>query len=163
DCLIDGDDACGLCANAVLARRIGKIHELPADHTDFCAGRFAADGADLPACSGVAVRRRGASGYGNPESACRIRKRQYRRTADRIVSSTATTLAAFVPMLFWPGVSGKFMSYLPITLIFVLVGSLLMALIFLPVLGSRFGGVAQADTETLKALAASEKGNIAEL
>lgn len=95
------------------------------------------------------------------------RDQAYRLAAKRmfwpIVSSTATTLAAFVPMLFWPGVSGKFMSYLPITLIFVLVGSLLMALIFLPVLGSRFGGVAQADTETLKALAASEKGNIAEL
>ncbi|HCO91466.1 MAG TPA: transporter, partial [Alphaproteobacteria bacterium] len=61
------------------------------------------------------------------------RDQAYRLAAKRmfwpIVSSTATTLAAFVPMLFWPGVSGKFMSYLPITLIFVLVGSLLMALI----------------------------------
>ncbi|MEM8785246.1 MAG: efflux RND transporter permease subunit [Pseudomonadota bacterium] len=57
-----------------------------------------------------------------------------------IVSSTGTTLAAFFPMIFWPGMSGKFMSYLPYTLIFVLCASLMMALIFLPVLGSVFGG-----------------------
>ena len=56
-----------------------------------------------------------------------------------IVSSTATTLAAFLPMLFWPGVSGEFMSLLPITLIFVLSASLATALIFLPVIGSVTG------------------------
>lgn len=57
-----------------------------------------------------------------------------------VTSSTATTLAAFLPLLFWPGVSGKFMSYLPLTVIFVLTASLITAMIFLPVLGSVFGG-----------------------
>jgi multidrug efflux pump len=52
-----------------------------------------------------------------------------------IVSSTATTLAAFLPLLLWPGVSGEFMSYLPIMVIIVLTASLLTALVFVPVTG----------------------------
>ncbi len=52
-----------------------------------------------------------------------------------IVTSTATTLAAFLPMLFWPGVPGEFMSYLPFMVIIVLSASLMTALIFLPVTG----------------------------
>jgi multidrug efflux pump len=52
-----------------------------------------------------------------------------------VVSSTATTLCAFLPMLFWPGVPGEFMGMLPVTLIFVLSASLIVALIYLPVLG----------------------------
>ena len=52
-----------------------------------------------------------------------------------IVSSTATTLCAFLPMLFWPGMPGQFMGQLPVTLIFVLSASLIVALIFLPVIG----------------------------
>jgi multidrug efflux pump len=53
-----------------------------------------------------------------------------------IASSTATTLAAFVPMLLWPGVAGQFMSYLPIMVIIVLSTALVTAIIFLPALGS---------------------------
>ena len=53
-----------------------------------------------------------------------------------IISSTATTLAAFLPLIFWPGLAGEFMKYLPITLICVLTSSLFMALLFVPVLGS---------------------------
>ena len=72
------------------------------------------------------------------------RKQAYGMAAKRmfwpIVASSATTLAAFFPFLFWDSLVGKFMSYLPITLIFVLVASLVMALIFLPVLGSVIGG-----------------------
>lgn len=52
-----------------------------------------------------------------------------------IVSSTATTLAAFLPLLLWPGVPGEFMSYLPIMVIIVLSASLLTALIFVPTTG----------------------------
>jgi multidrug efflux pump len=52
-----------------------------------------------------------------------------------ITASTATTLCAFLPMLFWPGVAGEFMGMLPLTLIFVLTASLIVALIFLPVVG----------------------------
>ncbi|TMV06357.1 efflux RND transporter permease subunit [Ruegeria sediminis] len=56
-----------------------------------------------------------------------------------IVSSTATTLCAFLPMLFWPGVPGEFMGMLPVTLIFVLSASLVVALIYLPVMGGVSG------------------------
>ncbi|MEC7927888.1 MAG: efflux RND transporter permease subunit, partial [Pseudomonadota bacterium] len=53
-----------------------------------------------------------------------------------IVASTGTTLAAFLPMLLWPGVAGQFMSYLPIMVIIVLSSALATALIFIPVIGS---------------------------
>ncbi len=66
-----------------------------------------------------------------------------------IVSSTATTLCAFLPMLFWPGVAGQFMGMLPVTLIFVLSASLLVALIYVPVMG----GVAGRITRQLEAVA----------
>lgn len=51
-----------------------------------------------------------------------------------IIASTATTLAAFVPLAFWPGIMGEFMKYLPITLIIVLGSSLFVALVINPVL-----------------------------
>ncbi|MBE9638387.1 efflux RND transporter permease subunit [Salipiger mangrovisoli] len=56
-----------------------------------------------------------------------------------VVSSTATTLCAFLPMLFWPGVAGEFMGMLPVTLIFVLSASLIVALVYLPVMGGVSG------------------------
>lgn len=58
-----------------------------------------------------------------------------------IVSSTATTLAAFLPMLLWPGVAGEFMSYLPIMVIIVLSASLVTAMVFLPVTGAIFAAI----------------------
>ena len=60
-----------------------------------------------------------------------------------VIASTATTLCAFLPMLFWPGVAGEFMGMLPITLIFVLTASLVVALVFLPVLGGITGRLAR--------------------
>ena len=54
-----------------------------------------------------------------------------------IIASTATTLAAFVPLAFWPGLVGEFMKYLPLTLIITLSSSLFVALIILPTLASR--------------------------
>ena len=59
-----------------------------------------------------------------------------------IISSTATTLCAFLPFLFWPGVAGQFMSKLPVTIIIVLSASLLVALVYLPVVGGMAGRVA---------------------
>lgn len=56
-----------------------------------------------------------------------------------VVASTATTLAAFTPIMFWPGVAGEFMRYLPVTVFAVLTGSLIYALLFAPVLGTYFG------------------------
>ena len=58
-----------------------------------------------------------------------------------IVASTVTTLMVFFPLLVWPGIVGQFMKYLPITMIVVLSASLLMALIFIPILGSLVGKV----------------------
>ncbi|WP_425044181.1 efflux RND transporter permease subunit [Primorskyibacter sp. S87] len=63
-----------------------------------------------------------------------------------IVSSTATTLCAFLPMLFWPGVPGEFMGMLPVTLIFVLSASLVVALIYLPVMGGVSGRMSRLFT-----------------
>ena len=63
-----------------------------------------------------------------------------------IISSTATTLCAFLPMLFWPGVPGQFMGMLPVTLIFVLCASLVVALIYLPVMGGVTGRMSRLFT-----------------
>lgn len=63
-----------------------------------------------------------------------------RRMAWPIIASTATTLAVFLPLIAWPGVVGEFMKFLPITVIICLCASLIVALIFLPVLGAWIGG-----------------------
>ncbi|KPQ27768.1 MAG: Cation/multidrug efflux pump [Marinobacter excellens HL-55] len=62
------------------------------------------------------------------------------RMAWPVIASTATTLAVFVPLLFWPGVVGEFMKFLPMTVLICLIASLVMALVFLPVLGGVSGG-----------------------
>ncbi|HHX8671800.1 multidrug efflux RND transporter permease subunit VmeK [Vibrio alginolyticus] len=71
------------------------------------------------------------------------RKEAYRDAAKRmawpITASTATTLAAFAPLLFWPDITGEFMKYLPLTLIATLAASLMMALLFVPVIGGIIG------------------------
>lgn len=83
-----------------------------------------------------------------------------RRMAWPIIASTGTTLAAFVPLAFWPGVMGEFMKYLPITLIAVLLASLLMALIFVPTLGSMFGATGAMNDEARRNLSAAETGDL---
>lgn len=85
------------------------------------------------------------------------------RMAWPIISSTATTLAVFVPLLFWPGIVGQFMKYLPITLITTLTVSLIMALIFVPALGGIFGKPPEFAKERIKSLDVSEEGNIDDL
>jgi CzcA family heavy metal efflux pump len=55
-----------------------------------------------------------------------------------VITSTLTTLGAFSPMLFWPGIMGEFMGYLPMTLIMALSASLLVALVINPVLSARY-------------------------
>lgn len=59
-----------------------------------------------------------------------------KRMAWPITASTATTLAVFMPLLFWPGLIGEFMKFLPITLLVTLAASLFMALLFVPTVGS---------------------------
>jgi multidrug efflux pump subunit AcrB len=69
----------------------------------------------------------------------RVRAAKYAtaEVAVPIIASTATTLAAFFPMVFWPGIMGEFMKYLPLTLIITLSSSLFVALVILPTLAAR--------------------------
>lgn len=81
--------------------------------------------------------------YANRQLDAGVEKRQaYSLAAQRmawpIIASTATTLAAFMPLLFWPGLVGEFMKFLPLTLIITLSASLFMALFFIPILGANF-------------------------
>jgi len=82
------------------------------------------------------------------------------RMAWPIIASTCTTLAAFVPLALWPGTSGEFMKYLPITLIAVLSASLLMALLIVPTLGSIFGKTGAVSEAARRNLAAAETGDL---
>ena len=67
-----------------------------------------------------------------------------------IIASTATTLAAFIPLLIWPGIMGEFMKYLPITLMIVLGSSLFVALVINPVL---IGLMAKLNTKQVRRVA----------
>jgi len=58
--------------------------------------------------------------------------------AGAVIASTATTVAVFVPMLFWPGIIGEFMSWMPLTLIVTLICSLFVAIIINPVITGVF-------------------------
>ncbi|VBB69744.1 RND multidrug efflux transporter; Acriflavin resistance protein [invertebrate metagenome] len=81
-----------------------------------------------------------------------------RLMARPVLSSTATTVAAFLPLLFWTGVVGEFMKYLPITLTATLVASLLMALVFVPTVGALVGKRRSAHPDVLRAVANIEHG-----
>jgi multidrug efflux pump len=70
-----------------------------------------------------------------------------------VIGSTATTLAAFSPMLFWPGIMGEFMSFMPLTLIVTLSSSLFVALIINPAMASLFMKVKNPATRETKNLA----------
>jgi CzcA family heavy metal efflux pump len=61
-----------------------------------------------------------------------------------VITSTLTTLGAFSPMMFWPGIMGEFMGYLPMTLIMALSASLFVALVINPVLSARYQRVKTA-------------------
>ncbi|MFL5039081.1 MAG: efflux RND transporter permease subunit [Xanthobacteraceae bacterium] len=65
-----------------------------------------------------------------------------KRMSGPVIAATATRVAAFSPLLFWPGVVGQFMKYLPITLIATLSASLAVALFFTPTLGALLGRAA---------------------
>ncbi|MCJ7601301.1 MAG: efflux RND transporter permease subunit, partial [Desulfobulbaceae bacterium] len=62
-----------------------------------------------------------------------------------VIGSTLTTLGAFAPMLFWPGIMGEFMSYLPLTLIITLTSSLFVALVINPAFASLFMKIKSKD------------------
>ncbi|UWR86723.1 efflux RND transporter permease subunit (plasmid) [Phaeobacter inhibens] len=81
------------------------------------------------------------------------------RMAGPLVSSTATTLSVFVPLLFWTGTTGEFMKFLPITVIVTLAASLLMALVFIPVLGGMIARRSPQSAAAKQALHAAEHGD----
>ncbi len=83
-----------------------------------------------------------------------------KRMAWPIIAATATTLAAFMPLLFWPGIVGEFMKYLPITLIATLFASLFMALVFIPTLGGVIGRRAPDSDYQIESLSAAESGDL---
>ncbi|GET27367.1 efflux RND transporter permease subunit [Prolixibacter sp. NT017] len=76
--------------------------------------------------------------YSHGSDAMTATKKGVSEIAYPIISSTATTLAAFFPLVFWKGIMGEFMKYLPITLIIVLTSSLFVALILNPAFTSTF-------------------------
>jgi len=66
-----------------------------------------------------------------------------KRMAGPVIASTLTRIAAFSPLLFWPGIVGQFMKYMPLTLIATLSASLVVALFFTPTLGALLGKAAE--------------------
>ncbi|MDK2779379.1 MAG: efflux RND transporter permease subunit [Pseudomonadota bacterium] len=94
-------------------------------------------------------------------------RRAYAEAAQRmawpIIASTATTLAVFLPLLFWPGTTGEFMKFLPLTLLYTLTGSLIMALIVVPTIGSLLGRAGHHNAAALHTIEAAEQGRFHEL
>ncbi|KUF10438.1 efflux RND transporter permease subunit [Pseudoponticoccus marisrubri] len=82
-----------------------------------------------------------------------------KRMAWPIIASTATTLSVFFPLLFWTGMVGEFMKFLPITVILTLFASLFMALVFIPVLGGLIGTRQPQTAAAKRALHDAEQGD----
>jgi multidrug efflux pump len=77
-----------------------------------------------------------------------------------VVSSTFTILLVFFPLLFWPGIIGQFMKYLPITLLATLGASLFVALILIPVLGALFAKPSAHSHAIQEAIKTTENGDL---
>ena len=90
-------------------------------------------------------------------------KEASKRMAWPITASTATTLAVFLPLLFWPDVTGDFMKFIPITILITLTASLLMALIVIPALGAWLSKPGAISDDALAAMRASESGDFSNL
>jgi multidrug efflux pump len=86
-----------------------------------------------------------------------------KRMAWPIIASTATTLAVFLPLLFWSGTTGEFMKFLPITVLLTLTASLFMALIFVPALGGVIGRRKPSADAEMASLRAAESGDLNDL
>jgi multidrug efflux pump len=80
-----------------------------------------------------------------------------------VTNGTLTTLCAFLPFLFWNSIPGKVMSFLPLTLFFVLGASIFVALLFTPAVGSIFGRATAVDAEHLAEIEKSEHGDPREM
>ena len=82
-----------------------------------------------------------------------------------VLTSIATTLVVFLPLLFWPGVTGKFMQFLPITLLATLGSSLVVATILIPIIGSFINKktVVNKNSVIVKNILAIDGGNFKEI
>ncbi len=80
-----------------------------------------------------------------------------------IVTSTLVKMVVFMPLLFWPGVMGQFMKYMPITVIAILSSSLVFALFIQPSLGPFFGKLHNVSPEELMSIKAAEDGDLTTL
>ena len=78
-----------------------------------------------------------------------------KRMAGPVIAATLTRVAAFSPLMFWPGIVGEFMKYLPLTLIATLSASLVVALFFTPTLGALLGKAPPPPTTSAPPSAAS--------
>ena len=87
-------------------------------------------------------------------------KRAIGEIAWPIITSTATTLSAFLPLAFWSGIVGEFMKYLPITLIIVLSSSLFVALVIIPVFSETFFRDKESEDSGKKKVINRRKRNI---
>ncbi|GFZ77381.1 multidrug resistance protein [Rickettsiales bacterium] len=76
-----------------------------------------------------------------------------------VISSTLTTVVVFLPLLFWPGIVGQFMKYLPTTLIGTLTGSLLASLIFIPAIGSWIGKPSSTSEQAITRIKSAENAD----
>jgi multidrug efflux pump len=92
------------------------------------------------------------------------REEAFLRAAQRmswpIIAATATTLAVFIPLLLWPGAIGQFFRFLPVTVMVTLSASLLMALVFIPVLGAIAGPRSVANPKVVEQVRAAEAGEL---
>ena len=77
-----------------------------------------------------------------------------------VMSSVGTIIVVFMPLFFWPGIVGEFMKFLPLTLVATLSASLLMALVFIPVLGSLFGKIDASHIKENDSIVAMESGDL---
>ena len=106
--------------------------------------------------------------YANRRSNEGINKRKVfilsaKKMAVPVIASTSTTLAAFFPLIFWPGIAGEFMFFLPVTLLAVLTSSLTMALIFIPVVGQIVGNDKSLSDKQIINLNLLESGDLKKL
>jgi multidrug efflux pump len=80
-----------------------------------------------------------------------------------VVTSTLTTLMAFAPLMFWPGIMGEFIRFLPLTVICILGASLVIALVCVPIMGAMIGKPGSTSPEEEAQIIASEHGRFDEL
>jgi multidrug efflux pump len=83
-----------------------------------------------------------------------------KRMAWPVFSSIAATIVAFLPLVFWPGLIGSFLSYLPIVLVYTLTASLILAMFVVPALGAIFGRSSHLGPEERRTLMAAESGDL---